>query len=110
VVAGFGGTGPFDHPYATATNGFWARDESVEDATAKLRIAIEFVRRRDSRVDDMIAAGLATAEQYGRAAVLDALRRMVERLRDNSSAGAKTPVRSMRPRAWAAAAGMWARG
>src|SRR5262249_51547765 len=109
LVAGFGGSGPFGHPYATPDNGFWAQDESVDDATRKLEEAIEAARHAGMRAEAMVAAGHVTAQRYGRDAVRLALGEMVRRLEGDARSQAADPQALTRS-AWTAGTGLWLRG
>ena len=52
LVAGYAGTHPFPHPYATEENGLWAPDGSIREAIAQVLRGIRLVRRGGEELDD----------------------------------------------------------
>lgn len=64
VVAGYRGTDPFPHPYATEANGFWAKDRSVSEAAQQLSTALIAVSRGGPSLEAMRSAAKATVDRY----------------------------------------------
>ena len=62
LVAGFPGVGGLE--YATPSNGFWAPDDDLEGATARLCDAVDLVREGGPRYAAMKASAEETARTY----------------------------------------------
>lgn len=77
LVAGYGGLGPFPHPYANEENGLWAADRSVDQATSQVLRAIRLVRENGPQLLRYLNAGRNTVEAYTKDAVKRALADMV---------------------------------
>jgi glycosyltransferase involved in cell wall biosynthesis len=81
VVAGFGGTERFTHPYATPGNGYWA--DSDNDADSAIRRVSEMIRDVQSdpvRIQSLLAQSLVTIEPYSKPRVLAGLTRLLDGL------------------------------
>jgi hypothetical protein len=77
LVAGYGGTGNFPHPYATATNGIWVPDRTIGAAAEALRAAVQVVREGGEKCNQYLEAGRQTAERFTKQVVLQALRELL---------------------------------
>lgn len=77
LVAGYGGTGQFAHPYATADNGLWVPDRDVQGAACAIRSAIDLVRGGGDRWRRYLEMGRRTAARFGEDQVCEALAGMV---------------------------------
>ncbi len=84
VVAGYGGTGRFPHPYASAENGLWAPDRSVGPAAARVCEALTLVRRGGAELQRIVSAGQKTAGAYSAGAFEDAVARLAGAAAKNS--------------------------
>jgi glycosyltransferase involved in cell wall biosynthesis len=81
VVAGFGGTERFNHPYATSGNGYWAdNDDDADSAIRRVSEMIRDVQSNPARIKGLVAQSLVTIESYSKPRVLDCLTRLVDGL------------------------------
>jgi glycosyltransferase involved in cell wall biosynthesis len=81
VVAGFGGTERFTHPYATPGNGYWAdSDNDADSAIRRVSEMIRDVQSNPAKIHPLLARSLATIEPYSKPRVLAGLTRLVEGL------------------------------
>lgn len=78
LVAGFGGTGRFPHPYATPANGLWVPDRNVEAAAAAVQSAIEVVRTGGERYSKYLDAARQTVLRFTKEEMHRGLREMLE--------------------------------
>lgn len=77
LVAGFPGTGPFPHPYATPANGLWAPDRDAPAAARAVCRAVELVKANGPELAAYHAAGRATLARFTRDTCRDALAEVV---------------------------------
>jgi hypothetical protein len=87
LVAGFPGTEGFSHPYASASNGYWANDNDAPSAIRAVASMIEDSRDRPAKIKSILENGLRTAQVYSKKRVLMGLERFVEGLSGRSSSG-----------------------
>jgi hypothetical protein len=92
IVVGYKGTAHFRHPYADATNGYWADDRQPGGAALQLRQALQDVRRPGASIEAMIAAGKRTVARFGREPVVQALRVAVDVVQHQTYESGQRPV------------------
>jgi len=81
VVAGFGGTERFSHPYATNANGYWAaKDDDVESAVQCACRMIDDVQSNPKKTESLLADSSRTVERYSKPQVIDSLSRLMRGL------------------------------
>lgn len=73
LVAGFGGTRRFPHPYASRKNGFWANDLNVNAAAKAVCKAIILAREKGPKYQLLLKNAQATASQFSREKAIEAL-------------------------------------
>jgi glycosyltransferase involved in cell wall biosynthesis len=83
IVAGYRGTDPFPHPYATPENGFWARDRSVHDASRQVVRAVQLVATGGGALARLQEAGALTAGRFRRSAFDLRVAELVRAVRDS---------------------------
>jgi len=76
LVAGFGGTRRFPHPYARRGNGLWASDLNVEQAAKAVCKAIRLATDQGPKYQQIIKNAQATAALYNRDAAISGLQEM----------------------------------
>jgi glycosyltransferase involved in cell wall biosynthesis len=84
LVAGYPGTGHFSHPYARQVNGFWAREMDPLSAARQLGRAVQVFQEGGTRLRDMRAACCKTVQRYTKEKVVQALRHVVETVRNRA--------------------------
>jgi glycosyltransferase involved in cell wall biosynthesis len=87
LVAGFPGTEGFSHPYASASNGYWANDNDAPSAIRAVVSMIEDSRVHPEKIRSVLENGLCTAQVYSKNRVLEGLERFVEGLPSRNSDG-----------------------
>jgi glycosyltransferase involved in cell wall biosynthesis len=78
LVAGFGGTGRFPHPYVSRGNGCWATDRNVDQAVKAVCDAITLCQEKGSKYQQIIANAQVTAARFTEEEASRALREMLD--------------------------------
>jgi glycosyltransferase involved in cell wall biosynthesis len=78
LVAGFGGTRQFPHPYVKEGNGVWAQDLNIDAAVKAVCEAIKLAQENGTQYRQIIANAQATAAQFNREEASRALKEMLD--------------------------------
>jgi hypothetical protein len=95
LVAGFGGTGRFPHPYATLKNGIWASDRNVGDAIRAVQTAIDVVRKAGASYGAYLDAGRRTVQRFTKESMVDALSELLLTVQGGRYRDRRGPVRKL---------------